>query len=92
MAAQPDTLAVTRGSTDWTGNVAPAGGTHTGSATIVMVSGASYSVASNRSEILRKLSTVVAPPSSALIPWIAFDQPGAGLPVILNANNIASVK
>lgn len=77
------------GSTDWSGGVAPAGGTHTGTATITMIDGTRFAVASARAEVLRKLDRhAVAPTSPA---WVAFDVPSSAVPLVLNASNVASV-
>ena len=79
------------GSTDWTGGVAPAGGTHTGISTITMHDGKQYLVAHSVAEIFQKLDFHAVPPfSKSLVEWVAFDRPGTGTPIILQPANIAS--
>lgn len=78
------------GSTDWTGGYAPPGGTHTGTCTITMLDGTHYVVASSVAEVARKTDLhAVAKNSPA---WVAFDVPGAAVPVVLNVNQIVSFK
>lgn len=78
------------GSSDFSGGAAPAGGSHTGMASIVMRDGLQFQVAHNRAEVLRKLDAHVTP--SGHPRWIGFDRPGAANPVVLNADEIASVQ
>lgn len=78
------------GSTDWNGGKAPAGGTHTGTATITMQDGTQFVVASNAPEVLRKLDPHAVAPTAPI--WVAFDQVGSGVPVVLNAANFLAVK
>lgn len=75
------------GSTDWTGGVAPAGGVHTGISRITMNDGSSWTVAHSVAEARQKTDAhAVAPTIPA---WVAFDQPGSPLPVILDVSQIA---
>lgn len=81
------------GSTDWTGNRAPAGGTHTGTSTITMVDSIQYVVAHGVAEVRRKLDLHASPPpSSGLIAWVAFDVPLSAVPIVLDASRIAGVR
>ncbi len=77
------------GSTDWTGGVAPAGGTHTGTATIIMWDGSQFVVAHDRAEVLRKMD--IHGIAQTMPQWVGFDQPLTAVPVVLNVGNIASV-
>ena len=78
------------GSADWAGGKAPPGGSHTGTATITMADGASFVVAHNLAEVQRKWLAGAVPSNPG--GWVAFDQPSSPVPVVLNANLIASVK
>lgn len=77
------------GSVDWTGGKAPAGGAHTGTATITMQDATQFIVASNRAEVRRKLDLHTIGQTNPM--WVAFDQPGNAIPLILNISNIQSV-
>lgn len=77
------------GSTDWTGGTAPAGGTHTGTATLVMRDGVRISVASNAAEVRRKLDVHAVAPVSPQ--WVAFDVPGSTVPVVVDVSQVLAV-
>lgn len=77
------------GSTDANGGRFGPGGTHTGTATITMVDGTTFSVASNRAEVLRKRDTHAVAPTSPV--WVCFDVPNSVTPVVLNISNIQTV-
>ena len=80
------------GSTDWNGGAAPAGGSHTGVSQITMTDGTTHVVAHGVAEVQRKRdSHANAPPSPALVDWIAFDVPNVAVPIVLRASGIQSV-
>ena len=78
------------GSTDANGGKARAGGTHTGTATITMLDGATFLVASNRAEVQRKRDLHAVAQTAPV--WVAFDVPASVIPLVLNVGNIASVR
>lgn len=90
MSFSPDQLIQQSvGSTDWAGGLAPSAGTHTGISTITMVDGASFLVAHSRAEALLKCDPHAVASETPM--WVAFDQPGSALPVILDIQRIQSI-
>ena len=78
------------GSTDWNGGRAKAGGTHTGTSTIVMQDGKTFTVAHSKAEVLRKLDPHAVAQTNPQ--WVAFDVPNAAIPVVLNTGLVALVR
>lgn len=83
-----DILLQPRGSTDWAGGAAPAGGTHTGVTTLTMNDGATFVVAHSKAEVLAKMDRHAVAQTTPR--WVAFDQPGRGVSVVIDTNQIAS--
>ena len=79
------------GSTDWAGGAAPAAGSHTGTSTVVMLDGATFRVAHSVAESTAKVAAYGSAPSRSASAWVAFDQPGAAVPVVLNVSNVQTV-
>lgn len=77
------------GSTDWNGGRARAAGVHTGTATITMLDGTQFVVASNRAEVQRKRDRHAIAQTTPV--WVAFDVPNSSTPIVLNVSNIARV-
>ena len=77
------------GSSDWAAQFAPAGGSHSGTATIMLTGGRQVLVAHTRAEVLRKTDGHALAPGTQ---WVSFDLPDSGLPITLSVARIQSVQ